>query len=48
MHCITGVDPVLPEIQKRKKKAMFDYEANDEPPINHPNDNFKINFFLLF
>jgi hypothetical protein len=40
------IDPVFPEIRKRKKKVMFDYEANDEL-INNPKDNFKINFFLL-
>jgi hypothetical protein len=43
MADILDVDPVFPEIRKRKKKVMFDYEANDET-INNPKIILKLTF----
>jgi len=34
-------------MRRRKKKVLFDYEAQDEPIVD-PVDNFRISFFYSF
>lgn len=42
-----GIDRTFKSFRRRRKKKMFIYEKEDEAPELSPEDNFKINYFLV-